>query len=380
MATTIIQKLIPWITPLIFFISCQIALDHGILGLVGFSIIGAVSFFIIYFYQKGQTFQQLDRWLHIFIYSLYTIELLTCLLMVGKMFALLFINNIPYYTIFSLITIVAVILIFLRVNQEGQAITTVILGLIFSFLIPTLVYLNVSIPTVYSGLHFLANEMLRFDSRETWILLVNIGIILIAHQFLHHYFSPNGKTKEKIGPTIISALIWMVVPISLGSIAFLAKAEAIWPEQSDHICILVIQQFGGHFGQVLFLMTNILILIGQGVRMWGNVRSSESQRFPLIALLYTFVPVVIVTFFKITLLDVLLYFGLLWGPLTGVFLWTSANQLLNRFVLGAGFIVSVVTAILYSLELGIIAGSVFSCLTMMVINKYSRKKLMKAAA
>lgn len=360
MGTQIINLLIPWITPVIFLLSAQIAVDYGVLGLLGFSMVGILAFVVVYFIQMKFELMNLDEQLKKLIYTLFIMETTICILLVGKiLITYISITNIAFFFLTSII-----VLYLQKNNKKWVSVSMVISGLMFSFLIPTLVYLKVSIPTVYSGLHFLANEMLRFDNNRTWLLIFILGIILIVHQVLNHAFYYGDRVKSrKAGTFLVSAMIWGIVPISLGSLSFLAKAQAVWPEQSDQVSILVINQFGGQFGQKLFLVTSIYILIGLLTRMWNNLQEKKflTNLFSGI-LLIVLLPVV--TLFQITLLQVIIFFGLIWGPLLGVALWAVNNRAVNRVVLALGICVAGLFTLIDSIEIGIIAGTVFSILIM----------------
>lgn len=364
-----LNKLIAWITPVIFLLSAQIAVEHGVFGLLGFSFLGALSFLFVYFLQKRRRYMNLDAKLKNLIYVLLLMEITACTINVVEVIVLKSFQNFLSIINISLIVFIIVIILFLQSkNRNWLHVSMIILGLIFSFLIPTLVYLKVSIPTVYSGLHFLANDMLRFDNFLTWQLLAVLGVILLSHQILYHLFFIKNDSTVKFGTYLVSSLIWLVVPISIGSLAFLAKAQAIWPELSDQVSVLVIIQFGGHFGQTILLVTCFFLLIGKSVIIWDNFKKRFHDRFALLTIFIVIIPLVIVLSAKITLLDILLFFGLIWSPLFGVILWTSTNMYINRIVLALGILLAFVLFTLYSAMVGMMASALFSFATMMVLN------------
>ena len=372
MGTKITNLLIPWITPVIFLLSAQIAVDHGVLGLLGFSIMGAISFPAISFLQRRLHGLALSDKLRNLIYTLYVIEIIICIGIVAEIIVTEYFFNFVSLSIINVLFITAttiVVLFLQKFNVKWLSVSMVVGGLITSFLIPTLVYLKVSIPTVYSGLHFLANDMLRFDNQQTWLLIVNLGIILIVHQILHALFYGKKVMKErKVGAYLVSALIWGIVPISLGSLAFLAKAQAVWPEQSDQVSILVINRFGGQFGQTIFLVTSIFIIISLLSRMWNNFKKQSFYKGPFTTIIYVAIPLVIVVMFKITLLQVVVTFGLIWGPVLGILLWSTNNEKVNWIILSLGSTVAILVAYLQSITLGIIVGTIVTSVSMKIIH------------
>ncbi|MFE8701573.1 hypothetical protein ACFYKX_13295 [Cytobacillus sp. FJAT-54145] len=371
MATKIIFLLIPWITPVIFLLSAQIAVDYGVHGLLGFSIMGAISFIAIFFLQRKAIFSKFDDSFKNFLYSLYVIELCICISIVIEI-----IIKESFYYFFSIINVLfiivaTVVFIFLQRINEKLSISIVISGLIFSFLIPTLVYLKVSIPTVYSGLHFLATDMLKFNDRYTWLLVVTLGIILIAHQYLYHMFYYKGLDNQRAFTYLISSMVWLVVPISLGSLAFLAKAQAVWPDLSDQVSIMVINRFGGQFGQMLFLVTSIFIIITLVTRMLKDFRKRSQFKGSLWLFVHFILPVIVAFSFKITLLQVIIVFGLVWGPILGVVLGGSNMRKINILGVIIGFSVSSTLSIIYSLPIGILLGTAVSCFILRLVNYLS---------
>ena len=372
MGTKIINLLIPWITPVIFLLSAQIAVDHGVLGLLGFSIMGAISFLAIFFLKKRLNGIVLGEKLKNLLYTLYVIELIICIGIVVEIIVTEYFFNFVSVSIINVLFITAttIIVLFLqKFNVKWLSVSMVVGGLILSFLIPTLVYLKVSIPTVYSGLHFLANDMLRFDNQQTWLLIINLLIILIVHQILQSLFYGKKVVKErKMGAYLVSALMWGIVPISLGSLAFLAKAQAVWPEQSDQVSILVINRFGGQFGQTLFLVTSIFIIISLLSRMWTNFKTQSFYKGPLTTILFITIPLIVVISFKITLLQVVVTFGLIWGPVLGILLWSTNHEKVNWIMLILGSTVAILVAYFQTMTLGILVGTLVTGVIMKIIH------------
>lgn len=368
MASKMLNKLIAWITPVIFLLSAQIAIEHGVFGLLGFSFLGAISFIFVYFLQRRSRYTLLDKKFKDLIYILLLMEIIACIINVVEVIVSKSFQNFLSIINVSLIVFIVVIILFLQNKKRNWLyVCMIILGLIFSFLIPTLVYLKVSIPTVYSGLHFLANDMLRFDNHLTWQLFSVMGVIFLTHQILYHLFFMRNDN-AKLGTYLVSSLIWVVVPISIGSLAFLAKAQAIWPELSDQVSVLVIQQFGGHFGQTILYVTCFFLIISESVVIWDNFKKRYHDKLLLISFFLVIIPLVIVLSFNITLLDILLFFGLIWCPLFGVILWTSGNKVINRIVFALGVFLASILSIQYSAMIGMMVSALFSFTIMMLLN------------
>lgn len=361
-----------------FFLAVQVAYDYGVTGLIGFSFVLAISFYIIYLVKNKKAYRMNDPMLEKIFYSLYFIETSLSIFQVGK---IIFSEAATQYfkvIFFVLIVVSTIFVLFLRKYEEKWVSTsTIVLGLIVSFLIPTLVYLKVSIPTVYSGLHFLSRELLTINIDQSFFVILGLGIVLIVHQYVYHMLYDNVKDEQKSRAFIIAGLISANVLIAFGSISFLGKAQAVLPDLSDRVSMQVMSRFGGQFGQLLFVSTSIFISIFIIIRLWNTMQNKSLSHQSLSFFYYLFLPLTIVIFLDLTLLDIFLFFGLIWGPLFSVILWPSESNVKIRISFVGGLVLSITFYLLQGAIMGIFAGIIGSIFFMrlLMMNFYIKKVL-----
>lgn len=368
LGTQVVHILIPWVTPAIFLLSAQITYNSGVLGLLGFSFTGILSYYVFFFLKNKTKVTAIDPRLKKLMFDLLIIESAICIFLVCKIIITgTFFDN-PLYITSTLIITVSIFFLFIKNSNMNWISTSILLlGLIVSFLIPTIVYLKVSIPTVYSGLHFLATDMLMLNNKHTWMFILILFIIMIAHQFLQFIFYDQEKSNYRGASYIIASFIWGIVPISLGSLAFLAKAQAIWPNLTDRVSLMVINTFGGQFGKTTFILISIIMIFNQVSRFQiVYKRQPFNKRFYNI-FAYLLVPSILL-FFNITILDVVLFFGLLFGPMLGIILWASVNKYVTRTVYMLGVTVSFIFYFIGDIYIGVLMGTIVSGILMNVIN------------
>lgn len=357
LATKIIKLLIPWITPITFLLSAQIAYEFGMLGLLFFSFITALSFFIFFFVSNNHIPLKNDVNLKKAIYILFMTEVITCILLVVKKIIL----NFPmgYFSIFyylSLITCLFVISYFRQKYRKWLSNSMVLLGLIASFLIPTIVYLKISIPTVYSGLYYLAKDMIEFNLSSIWTDFIAWGILIIVHQYLFYiYYIKKNISSYKGGPLLSASLICLISPISSGSLAFLAKAQVVWPEQIDTVSLMVIHIFGGTFGRAFFVIVSLFILINLLLKIKRSINLNFNNGLMTI-LKFLIVPVLVISLLDLTILDVLLFSGMFWGPLLSLVLLSGNLKIGLKSSYIIGVLTSFVATYLTTLTDGILLG------------------------
>lgn len=302
------------------------------------------------------------------IYSLYFIETSISIFLVGK---IIFSEAVTQYfkvIIIMLILVATIFVLFLRKFEEKWVSTsTIVLGLIVSFLIPTLVYLRVSIPTVYSGLHFLSRDVLTINLDESLFLILGLGIILVAHQYGYHTMYEKVNVDQKLRSFIIAGLISANVLIAFGSISFLGRAQAVLPDLSDRVSMQVMSRFGGQFGQLLFVSTSIFISIYVVTRLWKTMQNKSTNHRSLSFFYYLLFPLLTVVFLDLTLLDIFLFFGLIWGPLFSVIIWPSESNVKTRISFIGGFVLSFVFFWLYDVIIGILVGTISSILFLRIL-------------
>lgn len=356
-------------TPFVFFLAAQIAYDYGVLGLLGYSIMWALSFVFVFFAKNKNGILLNNPLLKKIVKSIYRMEITICIFLVIK---IILTEIVPgFLTVINMILLLIIPLFIMylnKVNDKLVSIGTILLGIALSFLIPTLVYLKVSIPTVYSGLHFLSTDLLKFDRVATWWLILSIGIILVVHQYLYRISENEYKEQDKPGPFIIAGVIAAIVTISFGSISFLGSAQAVMPDLSDRVSIQVIQRFGGQFGQVLFVTIIFFISFFILFEIWQSIRSVTVKSIPISVGKYLFIPLIIILYSDLTIIDIFLLFGLLWGPFLGIIFLPSLSQRKTKILLFFGVTMSFTFAVLNDIPMGIIMGAVTSIIAMIGVS------------
>lgn len=358
MATNIIYLLIPLMTPIAFFLAAQITYDHGVLGLLGYSFMWALSFIVFYFTQNRKSIAIQDPLLRGAIKGIYIVEIIFCIFLVLKI--ILTETDFIYMTLIHIVLMATVplfVFYLYKINAKLVAIATILLGIAISFLIPTLVYLKVSIPTVYSGIHFLSTELLKFDRFGTWLLVASLGVLLVARQYLYRMVDVHHKEQGRFVPFLLAAIISSIVIISFGTISFLGRAQAVLPDLSDRVSIQVINRFGGQFAQILFMAVTIFMVFFIFLKLWESVKGGSHKYNPLLFGIYTLIPGLVVPYAHITLLDAFLYFGLLWSPLCGLIVVPVSSVYQTRISFLFGLCVSLTTGLIFTIPTGILAGA-----------------------
>lgn len=359
-------------TPLVFFLAAQITYDYGVLGLLGYSLMWVLSFIIIYFSKHISVFLKEDFILKEIAKYIYIFETVVCIFLVIKI-----ILTETYFEYLTLINIALMIVILIsiislnKLNEKFVSIGTILLGITLSFLLPTLVYLKVSIPTVYSGIHFLSTDLLKFDRSATWLLICCLGIIVVVHQHLYRLVDAQYTEKKRVSSFLIAGIIAGIVTISFGSISFLGRAQAVLPDLSDRVSIQVIYRFGGQFGQFLFISITVFISFFILTKIWKSVKGSNKKSAALFILKYLLGPGFIVAYLDFTLLDVVLLFGLVWGPFLGVILFPTSSVILPRLSVAVGIIVGIVLSLQFDIPKGIAVGTIITVLIMLSIRLVS---------
>lgn len=377
LGTQVIFILISWFSTVIYLMSPQIAYDYGVLGVIGFAAMGVISFSLFYLWRAKRIHDKPKVWIRSIVHFLYLIETFSFLLLVIKIVLgqSFWAEGFVYI---SLVCAVSVIIIgftrkwFVKWIAAG----VVVLGMIASFLIPTLVYFNISIPTVYSGIHFLATDMLRLDAERTWLLIPVMGISILVHHYLIYLHGGVEQIRipKRFFAYLMASLLWAFVPVSLGSLSFVAKAQAIWPELADHVSIQVIEQFGGQFGKSLFLMTLVITIIYEIFRI-KDACLEFYRLHPKSTIILLLVPVGIILLPHLTLFDVMIYFSLLWGPLLPVMVWSNQDQRRSLLALAIGVLTSITLALLGKIFVGILLGTLLSGLLIIPWAKGNRAVL-----
>lgn len=317
-----------WITPVTFLAAAEATYVYGITGLAGFCVFGAFGFCFIALLCSVPRFRNHSAFLNsgwiFFLQWAVTLETLFIVFTAGKLLVQdLFLLSKDESTIVFMF--VLWILLFIRKHMEFQFVPVLQVGLIMIgvMIVPALVFFKVSIPTVYSGVHFLATEMLQWNSSTGWLYLTAMMVVSTGKILLDPItwlICTQIRKEQQIPAFLISGLMWLFVPMSFGSLAFAAKAQAIWPNNPSNTAPLVIQTLGGGFGFLLFAITLWTSLLSSSfMHLRGLHSRSGGLHFPLFLL----VPLIALGshVFDWTVLQVLFSFGIVWGVSVPPFLY-----------------------------------------------------------
>jgi len=363
------------VTPVIFLLAPQIGFEYGVWGIIAFTLAGMISFPFFSLVSKRIQMAAIRPSFKMFAQFIFVTQSLAGLLFVAK---ILWARSIMNNDLVLLLTIIAVVFtaefaLWKRQHYKMVTVSVVVLGMIAAFLIPTLVYLNVSIPAVYTGLHFVSHESLRLDITDGWMLIF-IFILLVFHYpccFLHGGEIPWKEVKSPVS-FALPALMWSFLPISLGSLAFVAKANALRFDYVDHVGLLIIEMFGGQFGKMLFFISILAMLLFALLRLHDQNKSVT--RWKWIWVSASIIPIAIVLWTDLTIFHVFLWFGLIQGAMIPVLLMGS-REMGNEwipFLLALSAAIGV--AIKINLESAILFGAVVSAMAVIILSSRNHKR------
>lgn len=339
-----------WIGIPCFLASAQAAYQYGMIGMLGYSLAGILGLLFLFMMNRKR---QSPRKPLPYVALLSALEDILISVLAGKMILNL-IYGIQEHVSIACVTLFLLLMLAVRVGKPYQAsFVIVLLAMSATMLLPTLVYLKVSVPTVYSGVKFLATDMLRLDLPATWSLAGALLVRFMAGSLIHPRL---GQTFHQIKVSkrglcfCLAPLIWAFLPISMGTLAFVSKAEAIWPPLPDQVSVMVVGYFAGQIGIVLLIVTLIIILITAVPHATGGeqkravwMRGAVILAAGAISLLFP----------KLTILDTMLYFALMWAAVAPVVLFRSElGKGGATLVISAGL----ATGFFYSQEGGIAIG------------------------
>ncbi|RNB89903.1 hypothetical protein EDM56_12150 [Brevibacillus fluminis] len=346
-----------WIGLYAFLASSQVSYQYGIVGMVGYSAAGIVSFLFVYLWIDKEKKRRVQPPQLLSI--LYRLEGTLVALMAGKMILHL-VYEVNTLLSIGIVTVFFWLILLIRFNKPNRtSFVIVILSMASTVLLPTLVYLKVSVPTVYSGVKFLATDMLRLDNTMSWVLTAALMIRFTSHSLVNPQirtiYRQIKETRRGLSFSL-APLIWAFLPLSIGTLSFVAKAEAVWPVFADEVSILIVSHFGGQLGIVLFTVTLILILLVTMARYLSEgteaAQATDLLTRALIILVSAFVALL---FPHLTILDTMLVFALIWAAVTPAVLWGRELNGISALVTAAiGLGTGIYYTIHASLALGII--------------------------
>lgn len=306
-----------------FLASSQASYEYGVIGLLCYCLAGLSSFLFMYMVLKKNDDLPIRKnkmpgafnWL-------YHMENVIIAILVGKMIIKLFYGLNVIVAICLFVIFYQFMILARNKKPHAGSLFIVIMSLITTVLIPTLVYLKVSVPTVYSGVNFLATDMLILDDPSSWLIGAVLFIRFSAHSLLNeHMWNIYTRMKRsKRAPSFtLSSFIWLFLPLSIGTLSFVAKASAVWPALNDEVSLSVVHNFGGQFGVALFVVTLLVIMFSSVSTYFVHHAYGRGEAVIKIGTVII-AALVAILLPELTILDVMFYFSFVWAAIVPLFL------------------------------------------------------------
>ncbi|MEK4029700.1 hypothetical protein MKZ02_14340 [Pseudobacillus sp. FSL P4-0506] len=376
-----------WVGLTTFLVAAQLSYEQGVSGLFGYCLAGLASLLCLYFLLKKRAVPHdpvhATRTIKPLLLLYYLEHFIVSLLAAKFIFKLFYSVNIVILA-GLFVVFYQFILLAKSKNLYIRSLIISMLALVATVLLPTFVYLKMSVPTIYSGVHFLAPEMLILDDLSGWLLGGVLFIRFMAHHLLNQNMRKifmNIKQEKRPLAFTISSFIWFFVPLSMGTLAFVAKASAIWPASNDEVGLQVVQQFGGQLGIVLLVVTLLVILFSSSAGDFVDKTFVRKDIFVKAAVL-GMAALIVTTLPKLTILDVMVFASLVWAPVVPA-MYLMETSLLARwpvaFVFLAGVGAETYGMFHFSLEWGILLSAMVSvCLSFLFRGYRSKEKKQSA--
>lgn len=319
-----------WMALTLFLAAPQATYEMGIIGLLGYCLAGPASLVCFYFIlSKNKTFRAgyghfILKWFRPFYHWE---NFLICVIAAKLIMGLFYNMNLVIF-----LGLAFILYQFFRLEKQKsvylRSLVMMILSLIAAILLPTFVYLEVSVPTVYSGVHFLAPDMIELAAPAGWVTGLILAIRFLAHHMVNVNMRENFlgmKHSKRPAAFAVSSAMWFLIPLSMGTLAFVAKASAVWPASNDEVSIQVIRQFGGQLGLVLLVVTLLVMLVSVlAEQLVSSSRSRGNKAGPLM----TFVTAAGIAFLfpQLTILEVMVYSSLVWAVMVPAILCFAAEN------------------------------------------------------
>lgn len=346
--------------PYLFFLTAEISYVYGVAGLLYYSFSWIFITIAVYFIRMKAEYLLKDTTLFSVLRAIYIIETLTCTFLVFKM---LFGENLFRYTIITyiiVIFIVPIVMFYIYIwNRKSLIIGTVFLSIMLSFLIPILVYLKISIPTVYSGIHFLYQEMIQLNHLNSLPTILALSVIF-SMQHLIYLKSKHSEEAPSLFSFLITGVIMCCITLSFGTISFLGRAQAVLPDLPDRVTIQVVNRFSGQIGQLLLLITLVYLTIFFLIKIIPLHRSSLNLKSCFKNVLYVCIGLLLASIFNLTIINTLLIFGFVWASILGSIIFSSKKPTINKLVIFFSLITGILISMYFPVSIAILVTAIFS--------------------
>lgn len=142
-------------------------------------------------------------------------------------------------------------------SVTGVAFFQIILILIAVVGVVPYVFFQQGASSVYQGMLNNSPDLLSLTLPAGLLFMFGGAMLGIGEVFMDNTFWQRAYAvrRDRILPTfVVSGIGWAFVPIAVSTLAFIALAEGIQPEQVNQVAPQVAQQFGGDFAGYMFLV------------------------------------------------------------------------------------------------------------------------------
>jgi urea-proton symporter len=263
-----------WITGNTTLAAPEAAYTMGVLGAIGYGFLGGIAVVLFAPLAKriheviphGRTvgdfyvarFGNLNYMIFLFFLLIYVFGILVTQ-GIGGGVILEQVFQIPYLlaVVLSFIIVIAYSMLGGFQSVTGVAFFQIILILIAVAGVVPYVFFSVGPSRIYEGMLNNSPDLLDLTLPAGLLFLFGGAMLGIGEVFMDNTFWQRAYAVRRDRLTtafLVSGIGWAFVPIAVSTLAFVALAEGIEPEQVNQVAPQVAQQFGGAFANYMFLV------------------------------------------------------------------------------------------------------------------------------
>lgn len=263
-----------WITGNTMLAAPESAYSYGVLGALGYGLVGGSGVLLFGLLSKrvhkviphgksvgdfyGTRYDEKNYYLFLALLVVYVLGIIvTQGIGGGVLLEALF--DIPYYLAVALTFGTVIVYSYFGgfKSVAGVAYFQVLLILVVALVVPPLVYLNVGFGPVYEGMMENASSKLSL-TLPAGLLFATAGALMgIGEVFMDNTFWQRAYAIRRdvvVKTFMLSGIGWILVPLAVASLAFVAVAFGRTPEQINQVAPLIAQVYGGQAAGWLFLV------------------------------------------------------------------------------------------------------------------------------
>lgn len=263
-----------WITGNTMLAAPESTYSFGVLGAIGYGMLGGAGVLLFGLLSKrihqviphgksvgdfyGTRYDEKNYYVFLTMLVIYVLGLIVTQ-GIGGGVLLEQIFDIPYHLAVFLTFGIVIIYAYLGGFRSvtGVAYFQVLLILFVALVVPPLVYLNVGFEPVYENI--LADSPSKLSlTAPAGLLFATAGALLgIGEVFMDNTFWQRAYAirKDVVAKTFaLSGIGWILVPLSIASLSFVALAFDRTPEQVNQVAPMIAQLYGGNIAGWLFLI------------------------------------------------------------------------------------------------------------------------------